>query len=142
MSCDVGEVTEGLENERSSAVTELILQPFRRFTYVTAHFPTLPLLHLRHSSFSNTSFAFPTSQDLHLRHLASRPWHLDGVGWLILHSVTFIPGKTPGTHFYRRPNGPENQSEQEGVKEKFPPLQRPGSNSSRPAFSQSFCRLS
>ena len=29
--------------------SQLILQPFRRFTYVTAHSPTLPLLHLRHS---------------------------------------------------------------------------------------------
>ena len=66
-----------------------ILQPFRHFTYVTAHsatlpsfylrhssFPTLLLLHLRHSSFSNPSFASPTSQALHLRHLASRPWTL------------------------------------------------------------------
>ena len=52
----------------------LILQPLRRFTYVTAHSPTLPLLHLRHSSISNPSFAYPTSQALHLRHLASRPW--------------------------------------------------------------------
>ena len=64
----------------------LILQPFRhftyvlthsqtflRFTYVTAHSPTLPLLHIRHSSFSNPSFASPTSQALHLIHLASRP---------------------------------------------------------------------
>ena len=52
----------------------LILQPFRHFTYVTAP-STLPLLHLRHSTFSNPSFAFPTSQTLHLRHLASRPAH-------------------------------------------------------------------
>ena len=36
------------------------------------HSPTLPLLHLRHSSFSNPSFASPTSQALHLRHLANR----------------------------------------------------------------------
>ena len=40
----------------------LILQPFRHFTYVTAHYPTLPSLYLRHSSFSNTSVASPTSQ--------------------------------------------------------------------------------
>ena len=66
MSCDVGEVAERLENE-------LILQPFRRFTYVTAHSPTLQLFHLRHSSFSNPSFASPTSQALHLIHMASRP---------------------------------------------------------------------
>ena len=50
-----------------------ILQPFCRFTYVTVHSLTLPLLHLRHSSFCNRSFACPTSQALHLRHLASRP---------------------------------------------------------------------
>ena len=58
----------------TSPTSQLILQPFRHFTYVTAHSPTLPLLHLRHSSFSNTSFASPTSQALHLIHLASRPW--------------------------------------------------------------------
>ena len=78
MSCDVSEVTESLENELSklsiaSPTSQLILQPFPRFTYVTAHSPTLPLLHLRHSSFSNPSFASPTSQDFHLLHLASRP---------------------------------------------------------------------
>ena len=43
----VGEATEGLENELS--------------------------LRLRHSSFSNLSFASPTSQDLHLRRPANRP---------------------------------------------------------------------
>ena len=57
----------------TSPTPQLILQPFRRFTYVTAHSPALPLLYLRHSSFSNPSFASPTSQALHLRHLASRP---------------------------------------------------------------------
>ena len=41
---------------------QLILQAFRRFTYVTAHSPTLPSLYLRHSSFSNPSVASPTSQ--------------------------------------------------------------------------------
>ena len=59
MSCDVGEAAERLENEQSS---------FRRFTYITAHSPNLPLLHLRHSSFSNPSFASLTSQALHLCH--------------------------------------------------------------------------
>ena len=41
---------------------ELILQPFRHFTYVTAHSPTLPSLYLSHNSFSNPSVALPTSQ--------------------------------------------------------------------------------
>ena len=56
-----------------SSTSQLILEPFRRFTYVTAHSPALPLLHLRHSSFSSPSFASPTSQALHLIQLASRP---------------------------------------------------------------------
>ena len=78
MNCDVGEVTERLENEQSyiqyneqssfsnisvtSPTLQLIIEPFRRFTYITAHSPTLLLLHLRHSSFSNPSVALPTSQ--------------------------------------------------------------------------------
>ena len=90
MSCDVGEVTESLENELcydynyelcsysnlsfTSPTSQFILQPFHPFTYVTAHSPILPLLYLRHSSFSNPSFASPTSQTLHLIYLASRPW--------------------------------------------------------------------
>ena len=95
INCDVDEVTERFENEQSyigptvlytmerssfsnlsftSPTSKLILQPIQRFTYVTAHSPTLPLLYLRHSSFSNPSFASPTAQALHLIHLASRPW--------------------------------------------------------------------
>ena len=46
---------------RACDVGELIFQPFRHFTYVTAHSPTLPVLYLRHGSFSNPSFAAPTS---------------------------------------------------------------------------------
>ena len=56
----------------TSSTSQLILQSFPRFTYVTTHCPILLLLRLRHSSFSNPSFASPTSQALHLRHLASR----------------------------------------------------------------------
>ena len=56
----------------TSPPSQLILQPFRRFTHVTAQSPTLPLLHLRHSSLSNPSSASSTPQALHLRHLASR----------------------------------------------------------------------
>ena len=82
MNCDVGEATVSFENELcsfsnhsvTSPTSQLILQPFRRFTCVTAHSPTHPLLHLRHSSFSNPSFASPTLQALHLIHQASRQW--------------------------------------------------------------------
>ena len=70
MSCDVRKETERLENEQSSfsnlsitsPTSELILQPFHCFTYVTAHSPTILLLHQCHSSFSNPSVALPTSQ--------------------------------------------------------------------------------
>ena len=53
----------------TSPTSQLILQPFRRFTCVTAHCPilsahspTFSSLHLRHSSFSNLSVTSPTSQ--------------------------------------------------------------------------------
>ena len=42
--------------------SQLILQPFPRFTYVTAHSLSFQSLYLRHSSFSNPSLALPTSQ--------------------------------------------------------------------------------
>ena len=45
----------------TSSTSQLILQPFRRFIYVTAHSPTIPSLYLRHSSCSNPSVASPTS---------------------------------------------------------------------------------
>ena len=76
MSCDVGKATEWLENELWCRWSDgkvggwtllcvwalLILQPFRHFTYVTTHSPTLISLYLRHSSFSNPSVVSPTSQ--------------------------------------------------------------------------------
>ena len=43
----------------SDNTAELILQSFSHFTYVTVHSSTLPLLHLRHSTFSSPSFASP-----------------------------------------------------------------------------------
>ena len=46
----------------TSPTSQLILQPFHRFTYVIAHSPTLPSLYPRHSSFSNHSVTSPTSQ--------------------------------------------------------------------------------
>ena len=77
----IGEVAERLEMSRAH------IQLSRHFTYLTAHSQTLPLLHLRHNTFSNPSFAFPTSQALRLRHLVSRPWnqqsHTSNAQWLI-----------------------------------------------------------
>ena len=70
MSCDVGKAMEGLENELDiTSTSQPILQPFLCFTYITAHSPTLPLLHLHNSSFSNHSIASPTSQ------LILQPFH-------------------------------------------------------------------
>ena len=115
ISCDVGEVTERLENELCydynyelcsfsklsvvSPTSQPILQPFRGFTYVTAHSPTILLLHLRHSSFSNPSFASPTSHALHLREaeLILQPFrhftyvtaHSPTLPWLYLRHSSF-----------------------------------------------------
>ena len=62
MSCDVGEVTESLENQdelwrrwsdwKLGEWAELFLQAFSHFTYVTAHSPTLLSLLLRHRIFT------------------------------------------------------------------------------------------
>ena len=58
-------------NVREEPVSQFILQPFFRFSYVTssslnsppsAHSPTFPSLHLRHSSFFNPFIALPSSQ--------------------------------------------------------------------------------
>ena len=57
MSCDVGEAMKGWRMRLC-----LILQPFHCFTYIIAHSTTIPLLHLRHSSFSNPSATLPMSQ--------------------------------------------------------------------------------
>ena len=59
---DVGEVPLTYVKQWNGCRMSLILQPLHRFTYVTAHSPTLPPLYLRHSSFSNPSAALPTSQ--------------------------------------------------------------------------------
>ena len=70
MSCDVGKAAEELENElwrrwsgsgvgeATEGLRSLILQPSHRFTYVTAHSPTLPRLYLRHSSFYSPFVCF------------------------------------------------------------------------------------
>ena len=55
---------------------ELVLQPFRRFTFVTAHSPTLPSLYLRHSllilqairRFTYVRAHSPTHPSIYLRH--------------------------------------------------------------------------
>ena len=77
MSCDLGEATEGVGGEGSahspilaslhlrhssfsslakpsvaSSTSQLIIQPFRRFTYITACSPTLLRLQLRHMHFT------------------------------------------------------------------------------------------
>ena len=66
----------------ASPTSQHILQPFRRFTYVTAHSPTLPLLHLRHSALSNPSVASPTS------HLILQPFRC--FTYVTAHSPTLI----------------------------------------------------
>ena len=57
----------------TSPTSQLILQPFRRFIYATAHSTTLLPLHIRHRTFYNPFVASPTSQAPRVLHLANRP---------------------------------------------------------------------
>ena len=74
---DVGEATEGLENELcsffnptvTSSTSQLIFQPFRCFTYVTAHFQPF-------HCFTYVTAHSSTLLSLLLHHLVSRPWSL------------------------------------------------------------------
>ena len=104
--------------------SQLILQPYRWFTFVTVHSPrahsrTFPSLHLCHYSFSNPSVALPTSQlilqpfrcftyvtvhsptfpSLHLRHYSfSNPSVALPTSQLILkpfRCFTYITGTSP-----------------------------------------------
>ena len=98
MSCDVGKVTESSAHSPSFQsphlrhssfskpslalpTSQLILQPFRCFTYVTAHFQpfrrftyvtahstALPLLHLHHRHFTYVTAHSPTLLLLYLCH--------------------------------------------------------------------------
>ena len=102
MSCDVGEVTERLENEQSSQLqsqqrsfsnpsfaspmsqalhlihlalptSQLILQPLRCFSYVTVHSSTLPSLYLRHKlSLNSPRFTYFTAHSPTLPLLQTR----------------------------------------------------------------------
>ena len=91
MSCYLGESTESLENEQSYIqwsrahspnflslhlrhssfntsvalpTSQLILQPFRCFTYVTVHSPTLLSLLLRHRLFSYVTWRASHATDI------------------------------------------------------------------------------
>ena len=52
----------------ASPTSQLILQPYSRFTYITAHSTSLPLLHLHHRYFTYVTAHSPTLPPLHLRH--------------------------------------------------------------------------
>ena len=90
MNCDVGEVTESLENEQSHFLalptSQLILQPFRCFTYVTAHSPTLLSPLLRHKIFT-----FVTWRAAHAR-TPSFFITLQGVTLLLLSQISCAAG--------------------------------------------------
>ena len=73
MSCDVGEALPHSTTVRRftyvtarSPTVPLLHLRHRHFTYVTAHSPILPPFHLCHSSFYYPSVASPTSQALHV----------------------------------------------------------------------------
>ena len=102
MSCDVGEVTEWLENVCSnhsiiSPTSQLILQPFHCFIYITAHSPTLPLLYIHHSAHS------PTLPLLYQHHSSfSNPSIASSASQLILQpSIALTMSQLILQHFHR-----------------------------------------
>ena len=70
MSCDVGETMLGFGDNPyiASPTSQLILQLFCCFTYVTAHSTALPLLHLRHRHLTYFTALAPTLLLLYLHH--------------------------------------------------------------------------
>ena len=76
----------------TSPTSHVFLQPFRCFSYVTAHPPTLPPLHLSHSSFYNAS---PTSTALPLLHLRHRHFT-----YVTTHSASLPPLHLRHRSFY------------------------------------------
>ena len=52
----------------TSPTSQLILQPFRRFTHFTAHSTAFPLLQLRHKHFTYVTAHSPTLPPLYPRH--------------------------------------------------------------------------
>ena len=76
------------------STSQVILEPFRRFNYVTAHSRTFPSLYLRHSSFSNHSVALTTSQLIlqsfrHFTYVTAHSPRFRGFNYVIAHSPTF-----------------------------------------------------
>ena len=72
--------------------SQLILQPFRRFTYVTARSTTFPLLHVRHRHFTYVTAHSPTLSPLYLRHSSfSNPSAASSTSQLILQPFCRFP---------------------------------------------------
>ena len=84
-------------------MSQLILQPFCHFTYVTAHSPTLPSLYLCHSSFSNHSVTLPMSQLIlqPFRHFTYVTAHSTTLLSLLLHHRLFTYEALQWTHLQR-----------------------------------------
>ena len=114
ISCEVGKATKRLENEHgrlarwrrwsasfynpyiASPTSQLFLQSFRRFTYVTAHYTVLPLLHLRHRHFTYVTAHSSTLPPLYLHQSSfSNPSAASSTPQLIIQSLcrfTYVTG--------------------------------------------------
>ena len=93
----------------ASPTSQLILQPFHRFTYITAHSTTLPLLNLRHRHFTYVTAHSPTLPPLHQRHSSfynpSAAWPTSQVILQPFRCFTYVTGTShtsPGEpHMHR-----------------------------------------
>ena len=66
--CSPGNVASFYNPYIASPTSQLIPQPFRRFTYVTAHSTALSVFHLRHRHFTYVTAHSLTRPPLYLRH--------------------------------------------------------------------------
>ena len=119
-NCDVGKVAEGSENEAlphsptlrrftyvtpfsaalptsqlilqpfrcftyvidTSLTSQLIFQPFRRFIYVTAHSTTVPLLYIRHRHFTYVTWRAAYVHDSVMCNDCGPQDYMEDVNWL------------------------------------------------------------
>ena len=117
MSCDVGKAAEGLENEAepyiASPTSQLIVQPFRCFTYITAHSTALPLLHIHHRHFTYVTWW-----------AAHAPMMMFNISMMILLSAMTAARRI----IWKMWNGPRTQK----VEDPWPrPIHRRGKQSSK-----------
>ena len=108
----IGAWTDSFSNPCiASPTSQLILQPFHHFAYITAHSTALPLLHLRHRHFTYVTALSPTLLFMPLWRCLIYPWWFCNLQWLrpaqlILQPFrcfTYVIGTSPTSQLILQP---------------------------------------